>query len=37
MEIMGRWNWWLPGPVGRILPEASLEASGAADRAPARA
>ena len=37
MEIMGRWNWWLPSPVARVLPEASFEASGAADRAPAGA
>jgi uncharacterized membrane protein YdfJ with MMPL/SSD domain len=37
MEIMGRWNWWLPKPIARVLPEASFEASGAADRVPARA
>jgi uncharacterized membrane protein YdfJ with MMPL/SSD domain len=28
MEIMGRWNWWLPRPLGRILPSSSFEASG---------
>jgi len=36
MEIMGRWNWWLPRPIARVLPRAAFEASGA-DRAPARA
>jgi RND superfamily putative drug exporter len=34
MEIMGRWNWWLPRPVARVLPDAGFEASGAADRVP---
>jgi uncharacterized membrane protein YdfJ with MMPL/SSD domain len=28
MEIMGRWNWWLPRPLARILPRAAFEASG---------
>jgi uncharacterized membrane protein YdfJ with MMPL/SSD domain len=27
MEIMGRWNWWLPRPLARILPRAAFEAS----------
>jgi uncharacterized membrane protein YdfJ with MMPL/SSD domain len=35
MEIMGRWNWWLPRPLDRILPEADFESSGI--DAPARA
>jgi RND superfamily putative drug exporter len=26
MELMGKWNWWLPKPLGRILPHASFEA-----------
>ncbi len=30
MEIMGKWNWWLPKPIARVLPEANFEASGAA-------
>ena len=30
MEIMGEWNWWLPKPIARVLPEANFEASGAA-------
>ena len=29
MEIMGEWNWWLPKPLARVLPEANFEASGA--------
>ena len=37
MEIMGKWNWWLPKPLARLLPEASFEASGTDGRAPARA
>jgi RND superfamily putative drug exporter len=31
MEVMGRWNWWLPGPLARVLPAVDFEASGAAD------
>ncbi|MEA2472847.1 MAG: putative drug exporter of the superfamily [Thermoleophilaceae bacterium] len=27
MEIMGRWNWWLPAWLDRILPHTSFEAS----------
>jgi hypothetical protein len=34
---MGGWNWWLPRGLDRLLPRASFEASGAAQRAPARA
>ena len=34
MEIMGRWTWWLPRPVARVLPDAGFESSGAADRVP---
>jgi RND superfamily putative drug exporter len=37
MEIMGRWNWWLPRPLARVLPRPSFEASGRAERMPARA
>jgi RND superfamily putative drug exporter len=37
MEIMGRWNWWLPRGLARRLPRASFEASGRADEAAARA
>jgi RND superfamily putative drug exporter len=31
MEIMGKWNWWLPKPLADRLPEANWEASGTAD------
>ena len=33
MEIMGRWNWWLPKRVDRVLPHAGFEGrSGSAPR-----
>jgi uncharacterized membrane protein YdfJ with MMPL/SSD domain len=25
MEIMGRWNWWLPPRLDRVLPHAGFE------------
>ena len=25
MAVMGRWNWWLPRPLRRILPRAELD------------
>jgi RND superfamily putative drug exporter len=25
MELLGRWNWWLPRPLARVLPKASFE------------
>ena len=25
MEIMGRWNWWLPRRIDRVLPHAGFE------------
>jgi RND superfamily putative drug exporter len=25
MELLGEWNWWLPRPLARILPRASVE------------
>ncbi|HEU0250781.1 MAG TPA: MMPL family transporter, partial [Solirubrobacteraceae bacterium] len=28
MELFGKWNWWLPPPVARILPDTSIEALG---------
>jgi RND superfamily putative drug exporter len=34
MEIMGRWNWWLPKGVDRVLPHAGFE-SGSGSREPA--
>ena len=27
MELMGRWNWWLPRPLERVLPHAGFEGS----------
>ncbi len=27
MEIMGKWNWWLPRRVERVLPHAGFESS----------
>jgi uncharacterized membrane protein YdfJ with MMPL/SSD domain len=30
MELMGKWNWWLPGWLGRVLPRADFESSGRA-------
>jgi uncharacterized membrane protein YdfJ with MMPL/SSD domain len=37
MEIMGEWNWWLPRPLDRVMPDADFEASGTSDTVPARA
>jgi RND superfamily putative drug exporter len=25
MRIMGRWNWWLPKPLAKVLPQADFE------------
>jgi putative drug exporter of the RND superfamily len=25
MELLGRWNWWVPGPLRRVLPASGLE------------
>jgi uncharacterized membrane protein YdfJ with MMPL/SSD domain len=30
MELLGRWNWWLPGPLARVLPSRPLEEPAAA-------
>ncbi|WSF37009.1 MMPL family transporter [Streptomyces sp. NBC_01351] len=27
MQLMGRWTWWMPAPLARILPKVSLEKS----------
>jgi hypothetical protein len=38
MELMGRWNWWLPRPLARVLPRPKFEGAAAPDEpAPARA
>jgi RND superfamily putative drug exporter len=31
MELLGKANWWLPGPLGRILPKASFSVEPSAD------
>jgi RND superfamily putative drug exporter len=31
MELMGRWNWWLPGWLDRILPHVGLEGTAPAE------
>jgi RND superfamily putative drug exporter len=33
MVLMGRWNWWLPRWLDRLLPDLGFESA----RAPARA
>jgi uncharacterized membrane protein YdfJ with MMPL/SSD domain len=35
MEIMGRWNWWLPKRVDRVLPHAGFESAGGRSGEPA--
>jgi RND superfamily putative drug exporter len=25
MELLGKWNWWLPAPLARVLPKTSFE------------
>ncbi|CAA9512258.1 MAG: Transmembrane heme transport protein MmpL11 [uncultured Solirubrobacteraceae bacterium] len=25
MELLGKWNWWLPAPLARVLPDGNLE------------
>src|SRR4051794_13927858 len=25
MELLGKWNWWLPRPLARVLPKGSFE------------
>jgi len=39
MELLGRWNWWLPRPLARLLPEVAVEdlATSSARRSPAPA
>jgi len=35
MQLMGRWNWWLPGWLDRILPDLGFESGrGLAGRRP---
>jgi RND superfamily putative drug exporter len=30
MELLGRWNWYLPKPLARVLPKGSFEEAPAA-------
>jgi RND superfamily putative drug exporter len=25
MAVLGRWNWWLPRPLARVLPRADFD------------
>jgi RND superfamily putative drug exporter len=36
MQLMGRWNWWLPGWLDRLLPDLSFEGVGRRAPQPAR-
>jgi RND superfamily putative drug exporter len=31
MQLMGRWNWWLPGWLDRILPDLNVEGDSQGD------
>jgi RND superfamily putative drug exporter len=33
MRLMGRWNWWLPRGLARVLPRADIEGRPQADAA----
>ena len=37
MGIMGRWNWWLPRALGRVLPRPGFEGAAPAERVPVSA
>jgi uncharacterized membrane protein YdfJ with MMPL/SSD domain len=37
MELMGRWNWWLPRPLQRLLPRTDFEGAAQPEKLPARA
>lgn len=34
MELLGKWNWWLPGWLDRFLPEIHIEASNVPESPP---
>jgi uncharacterized membrane protein YdfJ with MMPL/SSD domain len=36
MELLGRWNWWLPPRLARVLPHAAVEELAPRALAPAR-
>ncbi|MCX5192330.1 hypothetical protein OOK31_00235 [Streptomyces sp. NBC_00249] len=27
MQLVGRWTWWMPAPLARVLPKVKLEKS----------
>jgi RND superfamily putative drug exporter len=31
MQLMGRWNWWLPGWLDRVLPDLNVERGSGSD------
>jgi RND superfamily putative drug exporter len=33
MQLMGRWNWWMPAWLDRVLPDVSFDRGGAAQPA----
>ena len=35
MQLAGRWNWWMPGQLDRLVPRIGAEPAGSARRAPA--
>jgi len=35
MQLAGRWNWWMPGRLDRLVPRIGAEPAGSARRAPA--
>ena len=37
MKLMGRWNWWMPSWLDRLLPRLSFEGGGKAKPEPAEA
>jgi uncharacterized membrane protein YdfJ with MMPL/SSD domain len=37
MKLMGRWNWWMPSWLDRILPRLSFEGGGKPEPEPAEA
>jgi RND superfamily putative drug exporter len=37
MKLMGRWNWWMPSWLDRLLPDLSFEGGGEPEAEPAKA
>jgi uncharacterized membrane protein YdfJ with MMPL/SSD domain len=37
MQLMGKWNWWLPKWLDRLLPDLNLEGSPSREPEAARA